>query len=123
MTKISFMSKIMVYYGYLHEVANLFNQLWRKSQKEFREEAFGIVNVIMKDSFKCKLKFKDEFTTKMAKFLLKSDTAKYYRLGISIESSLSINSAIEFVKNNKLTTRDQFYSILLIYYIYTKLTL
>ena len=59
LTKISYMSNIMVYYGYLHEWAELFNQLWKQTKQEFNIKSFGVVNVIMKhENFKWKLEFK-----------------------------------------------------------------
>ena len=52
----------------------------------------------------------------MAKFLLTKETAKLYRLGIFIESEMSISPAIEFVKKNKWVTPDQFYSVVITYH-------
>ena len=59
LTKISYLSNIMIYYGYLHEWAELFNQLCKETRKEFNLKNFGIVNVIMKHkNFKWKLEIK-----------------------------------------------------------------
>ena len=67
-------------------------------------------------NFKCHLEFKNAFTTKMAKFLLERDTAKLYRLGIFIETKMSITPAIEFIKKNKWATSDQFYNVTMVYH-------
>ena len=117
LTKISYMSNIMVYYGFMHEWAELFKQLWKKSRNEFDTKTSGIVNVIMKNSnFKCKLEFKYAFSKYILKFLLTNGTAKLYRLGIFIESNLSIKSALKFIKNNPWPTSDQFYSVTIRYH-------
>ena len=100
----------------MHEWAELFKQLWKKSRNEFDTKTSGIVNVIMKNSnFKCKLKFKYAFSKYNLKFLLTHGTAKLYRLGIYIESNLSIKPALEFIKKNPWPTVDQFYSVIIRY--------
>ena len=117
LTKISYMSNIMVYYGFMHEWAELFKQLWKKSRNEFDTKTSGIVNVIMKNSnFKCKLEFKSAFSKYILKFLLTHGTSKLYRLGIFIESNQSIESTLEFIKNNPWPTSDQFYSVIIRYH-------
>ena len=101
----------------MHEWAELFKQLWKKSRNEFDTKISGIVNVIMRNSnFKCKLEFKSAFNKYILKFLLTKGTAKLYRLGIYIESNLSIKPALEFIKKNPWPTSDQFYSVIIQYH-------
>ena len=101
----------------MHEWAELFKQLWKKSRNEFDTKTSGIVNVIMRNSkFKCKLEFKSAFSKYNLKFLLTHGTAKLYRLGIYIESNLSIKPALEFIKKNPWPTADQFYSVIIHYH-------
>ena len=68
------------------------------------------------NNFKCKLEFKSAFSKYILKFLLTNGTAKLYRLGIYIESNLSIKPALEFIKKNPWPTSDQFYSVIIRYH-------
>ena len=56
------------------------------------------------------------FTLKYAKLLVKNGIAQRYRLGICLESGMSIQSATQFMENNILANSDQFYSVFIRYH-------
>ena len=111
-TKINYISNIIVYYGYIHEWAELYRQLCRESREEWDKNANIIVKVIMKHkSLRCKMEFKNEFSNKQAKYLLKNNTYNYYRVGVWLYNSQSLKSFTKFIKNLDQYSTDLFYSV------------
>ena len=82
-TKISYISQIMIYFGYIHEWAELYRQLCRDSREEWNSKSNAIFKVIMKNKdSRFKMFIKKPFTMKNADFLLKSGVYNYFSLGI-----------------------------------------
>ena len=111
-TKISYISNIMVYYGFIHEWAELYRQLCKDSREEWDKNVNIIVKVIMKHkNSRCKMEFKNEFSNKQAKYLLKDNTYNYYRIGICLYNTQSLKSFTKFIKNLNQYSTDLFYSV------------
>ena len=82
-TKISYISQIMIYFGYIHEWAELYRQLCRDSREEWNSKSYAIFKVIMKNKdSRYKMLIKKSFTKKNADFLLKSGVYNYFSLGV-----------------------------------------
>ena len=102
----------MVYYGYVHECAELYGQLWSESREEWNRSVNIIVNVIMKyKNFRIKMEFKDEFSNKQAKFLLKNNTYNYYRLGVWLYNTRSLKCFTKFINSIEQYSSDLFYNV------------
>ena len=111
-TKMSYISNIMIYYGYVHEWAELYRQLWRDSRKEWDKNANIIVKVILKNkNFRCKMEFKKDFSNKQSKYLLQNNTYNYYWIGVSLWSFQSIKSFTSFIESIDQYSSDLFYSV------------
>ena len=98
-TKISYISQIMVYFGYIHEWAELYRQLWKDSREEWNSKSGAIFKVIMKNKdSRFKMLIKKPFTKKNAEFLLKNTIYNYFSLGILIDQERSYKAAINFLE-------------------------
>ena len=73
----------MVYFGYIHECAELYRQLCKDSRTEWNSKSKSIFKVIMKhkDS-RFKILFKKPFTKRNAEFLLQNGVYNYFSIGI-----------------------------------------
>ena len=108
-TKISYISNIMVYYGYVHECAELYLQLCKDSRSEFNKNSHTITNIIMKHkNSRWKMEFKSEFSSKQAKFLLANYTYSYFRLNLWLHNSTSYTNLVNFISNLKHYSTDLF---------------
>ena len=112
-TKIAYISNIMIYYGYVHEWAELYKQLCSDSREEWNKNAKAIVKVIMKDTnLRCKLDFKGDFTHRIAKFLETNNTYNYYRIGVLLNNE-GCRYLIEFIRKLDYYSEDLFYKVLI----------
>ena len=99
-TKISYISHIMIYFGYIHECAELYRQLWKDSREEWNSNSNAIFKIIMKNKdSRLKMLFKHSFTKKNAKFLLNNGIYNYFSIGILIDDINSWTSVIYFIEN------------------------
>ena len=99
-TKISYISQIMVYFGYIHEWAELYRQLWRDSREEWNSKSSAIFKVIMKNKdSRFKMLIKKPFTNKNANFLLKNSVYNYFSIGV-LADNLKSYQAIEYFLEN-----------------------
>jgi hypothetical protein len=113
-TKISYISHLMKYYGYLHESAELFLQLNRASRMEWESNLKGIVQVIMSHpQSKMIMEIQGLFTPRIAEFILKTKAYLFYRLAVSIDKTGQINALIKLVDQIELIPADLFYNCLL----------
>jgi hypothetical protein len=113
-TKISYISHLMKYYGYLHESAELFLQLNRASRMEWESNLKGIVQVIMSHpQSKMIMEIQGPFTPRIAEFVLKTKAYLFYRLAVSIDKTGQINALIKLVDQIELIPADLFYNCLL----------
>ena len=77
-TKISYISQIMVYFGYIHEWAELYRQLWRDSREEWNSKSQAIFKVIMRNkNSRFRMLIMKPFTNKNADFLLRNGIYNY----------------------------------------------
>ena len=112
-TKIAYISNIMIYYGYVHEWAELYKQLCSDSREEWNKNAKAIVKVIMKDTnLRCKLDFKGDFTHRIAKFLETNNTYNYYRIKVLLNNE-GCRYLIEFIRKLDYYSEDLFYKVLI----------
>ena len=115
-TKISYISNIMVYYGYVHEWAELYWKLSKTSKNVWNQNENIIINVIMKHkNSKCKMKFKNEFWIKQAQILLKNKVYNYYKIEVCAYSLKSIKCFTKFITNLESHALDLFDKILISY--------
>ena len=111
-TKISYISNIMIYYGYVHECAELYRQLCKDSRSEWDKNSHIIVKVIMKHkNSRWNMEFKTDFSSKQAKFLNANNTYNYYRLGICLHNNISYTTLIKFISSLEHYSPDLFYSV------------
>ena len=115
-TKIAYISHVMVYYGFAHEWAELYRQLWKESREEWDKNRNVIAKVIMNNKrMRCKMEFKSGFSKHHSEFLLKDWTYYYYSLGILIDNNSNLIAMIYFIENISWYIHDQFYSVLINY--------
>ena len=99
-TKISYISQIMVYFGYIHEWAELYRQLWRDSREEWNSKSGAIFKVIMKNKdSRFKMLIKKSFTNKNASFLLKNNVYNYFSIGVLADNLKSYQAVECFLEN------------------------
>ena len=99
-TKISYISQIMVYFGYIHEWAELYRQLWKDSREEWNSKSGAIFKVIMKNKgSRFRMLFKKSFNLDNAKFLLANGIYNYFSIGVLIEGLKSFEALIFFIEN------------------------
>ena len=73
----------MVYFGYIHECAELYRQLCRDSRTEWNSKSKSIIKVIMKHKeSRFRMQFKRPFMKRNAEFLLKNEIYNYFSIGI-----------------------------------------
>ena len=99
-TKISYISQIMVYFGYIHEWAELYRQLWRDSREEWNSKSGAIFKVIMKNKdSRFKMLIKKSFTNKNSNFLLKNNVYNYFSIGVLADNLKSYQAVECFLEN------------------------
>ena len=99
-TKISYISQIMVYFGYIHEWAELYRQLWKDSREEWNSKSGAIFKVIMKNKdSRFKMLIKKPFSKKNAKFLLNNGIYNYFSIGVIAENYKSYEAIVFFLEN------------------------
>eukprot|EP00345_Euplotes_harpa_P009641 CAMPEP_0168348112 /NCGR_PEP_ID=MMETSP0213-20121227/19478_1 /TAXON_ID=151035 /ORGANISM="Euplotes harpa, Strain FSP1.4" /LENGTH=159 /DNA_ID=CAMNT_0008357503 /DNA_START=47 /DNA_END=523 /DNA_ORIENTATION=+ len=87
----------MVYYGYMHECAELYKQLCKASRAEWNKNNAAIVRVIMKHrQSRFRMEVKKEFSRKAADLLLRNMIYNYFTICISLRSTKSYEAAIYF---------------------------
>ena len=110
-TKIAYISNIIVYYGYMHEWAELYRQLCKESRNEWDKNARAIVKVVMKHkNSRCILEFKNDFSRKAVKFLTNNNTYNYYRIKAYLNNK-SYRYLTEFINNLEYYSKDLFYEV------------
>ena len=111
-TKISYISNIMVYYGYVHEWAELYKQLWKDSKNEWDKNFHIIVKIIKKHkNSRWIIKPNKNFTNDQAMFLHANNAHHYFRLGVCLGDSWSYTNIIKFISNLADCSKDLFFSV------------
>ena len=109
--KIAYISNIIVYYGYMHEWAELYRQLCKESRNEWDKNARAIVKVVMKHkNSRCILEFKNDFSHRAVKFLTNNNTYNYYRIKAYLNNK-SYRYLTEFINNLEYYSKDLFYEV------------
>ena len=99
-SRINLMSHLVVYYGYLHECAELFRQLWKTSRKEWDNNHKALTEVIMKhEQCKMVIDFGDKFTSNSLRFLLTDHNYCYYKIKAKINDLTSFRLALKLVQS------------------------
>lgn len=90
----------MVYYGYVHECAELYRQLSKASREEWDSNLQAIVNVIMNNSqCRFKLELNSKFVKKIASHLLIDNKYNYYALIATVNGKENIITLTKFLKS------------------------
>ena len=115
-TKIAYISNIMVYYGYIHECAELYRELSKDSREEWDKNVKAIVNVIMKHkNSRCNLEFKGDFTIRVVKFLTVNQAYNYFKIGVNLKGQ-SYYYITEFIRNLDQYSDDLFWKVSILYH-------
>ena len=85
-TKILHISRIMIYFGYAHECAELYLQLCKDSRCEWNNNIRNIIKAIMRHKNSRKsIMLQDEFSEKHVKFLNLNKNYNYYQIGVKVK--------------------------------------
>jgi len=96
--RISYISLIMKYYGYIHEWAELFKQLCKDSKQEWDKNQRAIVEVIMKhQGSRMNLDVHDTSSHKVFEYLLTNNKFNYYSISLTLERGESFKIAMKFL--------------------------
>lgn len=106
-TAISYMSHIMVYYGYMHEWAELFRQLSKKTRQTFDENVSLMFNhahfkdIVDHKNFRLRMDITLNISKRLIEHLQKTKNYMYYWLNMNIGGNDNIAIATQFIKQLK----------------------
>ena len=97
-SRISYISNVMVYYGYLHECAGLFRQLCKESREQWDQNLEAITSIIMKyEQCKMVIDLGESFTYEAMEFLLNANNYLYFRIRCKLLYPSDFKYAIKFL--------------------------
>ncbi|CAI2378338.1 unnamed protein product [Moneuplotes crassus] len=98
LTKISYISHIVKYYGYIHECAKLFRSLCKASKQEWDKNQRAIVNIIMKnEESRAIMDFGGQINKLVLNHLLKGDEFIYYKISVILKTRYDFRHMAKFI--------------------------
>jgi hypothetical protein len=109
---INYFSHILPYLGYIHQSAEIFQNICIKSRKEWEENLVAIIEVILwNPKFKRQIEFKNEFDQDAAKYLLVNHNYCYFTVKAFCKQESSYESLIYLLENMQIKPFNLFYEL------------